>query len=178
MHSLFEASPSITPAGWRNISTNSTPSIRGTTPRPTPRELKELGLEDEWLSKVHYVEVGPNGERIDKGDYISAWEQAVQANAEDSPILKKIQAGQLLTDAEEAELAQSLNSARFYFNEDNLKQAYRRPQGNLIDFVKAALGMEKIKSQEEELAENFRAWLITQKLSPKQANYLIGGNET
>jgi len=141
-------------------------------PKPTPSELKELGLEDEWLSKVHYVEVGPNGERIDKGDYISNWEQAVQANAEDSPIFLKIKAGELLTDEEEAELAQSLNSARFFFNEDNLKQAYRRPQGNLIDFVKAALGMEKIKSHEEELAENFRAWLITQKLNPKQANYL------
>lgn len=33
---------------------------RGTGPRPRPegRELVELGLEDEWLDAVHYIEVG------------------------------------------------------------------------------------------------------------------------
>ena len=48
----------------------------GPTQAPTksPRELIELGLEDEWLEAVTYVEVGPEGERIDKRDYVDTWE--------------------------------------------------------------------------------------------------------
>jgi type I restriction enzyme R subunit len=34
-------------------------------PKP-PGDLVELGLEDEWLHAVTYVEVGPTGERVDK----------------------------------------------------------------------------------------------------------------
>src|ERR1700739_2992762 len=34
--------------------------------RHTPRELIELGLQDEWLESVSYVEVGSDGERVDK----------------------------------------------------------------------------------------------------------------
>ena len=40
------------------------------TPTADRRELVELGLEDEWLEAVTYVEVGPEGERIDKQDYV------------------------------------------------------------------------------------------------------------
>jgi type I restriction enzyme R subunit len=42
----------------------------------------------------------------------------------------------------------------------------------LIDFIKVALGNFKLKSKEEELTENFHAWLVTKNLSPEQAQYL------
>ena len=45
---------------------------------PTGRELVELGLDDEWLEAVGYVEVGPDGERVDKRDYVTDWEKTVQ----------------------------------------------------------------------------------------------------
>lgn len=141
-------------------------------PKLGPRELKELGIEDQWLTKLKYVEVGPEGERFDKAEYLSAWQQAVSKNAESNIYLQKIQSGEKLTEKEEAELARLFNRADHYFNEDNLRAAYRRETGGLVDFIKAALGMEKLKSRDEELAENFRAWLITQKFTPKQASYL------
>jgi len=50
--------------------------------------------------------------------------------------------------------------------------AYRRPGGNLIDFIQAALGNLKIKPREEELTENFQAWLVAKSLTPQQAQYL------
>jgi len=59
-----------------------------------------------------------------------------------------------------------------YFNEENLRRAYRRPGGNLIDFIKAALGRFRIKPHEEELTENFQAWLVAKSLTPRQAQYL------
>ncbi len=140
--------------------------------RPSDRELKELGLEDEWLVAVSYVEVGPNGERIDKQDYVGRWEQSVRAAADDDPILRKVRDGQPLSSEEEENLAARLNRPEHYFNEENLRRAYRRPDRGLVDFIRLALGSLKLKSREEELNENFGAWLVTKNLSPQQAQYL------
>ncbi len=150
----------------------------GYAPKPkqpggkTPRELVELGLEDEWLDAVHYIEVGPDGERVDKRDYVTDWETTVKQEAEADPIIAKVKAGDALTEVEEAQLAQRLNQPQRYFNEDNLRRAYRNPGGNLVDFIRAALGMLKIKSRTERVDENFRAWLVAKNLTPEQAQYL------
>jgi len=140
--------------------------------RKTPRELIELGLEDEWLDAVHYIEVGPDGERVDKRDYVTDWEVTVQQGAETDPLLAKIKSGESLNEGEEIQLAQNLNQPHRYYNEDNLRRAYRDPGGNLVDFIRAALGMLKIKSREERVEENFRAWLVAKNLTPEQAQYL------
>ena len=146
---------------------------RVTPPPPgPPRQLVELGLEDEWLHAVAYVEVGPEGERVDKRDYVSNWETTVKSAAEDDPIIRKIRTGESLSEDEEKDLAARLNQPDMYFNEDNLRRAYSQPGGNLIDFIKAALGEKKIKSREEELTENFQAWLVAKSLAPQQAQYL------
>ena len=137
-----------------------------------PRGLVELGLEDEWLHAVTYIEVGPDGERVDKRDYVSRWEETIRSAIKDDPVLQKVKRGELLTEDEEKTLADRLNRPEMYFNEDNLRRAYRRPGGNLIDFIKAALGALKIKSHEEELTENFQAWLVSKSLTPQQAQYL------
>lgn len=138
----------------------------------TARELIELGLEDEWLDAVHYIEVGPDGERVDKRDYVTDWEHTVRKEADADPIIAKVKAGEALSEHEEVELAQRLNQPQRYFNEDNLRRAYRNPGGNLVDFIRAALGMLKIKSREERVDENFRAWLVAKNLTPEQAQYL------
>jgi type I restriction enzyme R subunit len=142
------------------------------TPPKSPRELIELGLEDEWLEAVTYVEVGPEGERIDKRDYVNTWETTIQASVERDPLLQKIRDGNALTEEEEQVLAQLLNNPELYFNEENLRRAYRRPGGTLIDFIRAALGGLKLKSRDQELTENFQAWLVSKNLSPQQAQYL------
>lgn len=150
----------------------------GYAPKPkqpggkTPRELIELGLEDEWLDAVHYIEVGPDGERVDKRDYVTDWETTVQQEAEVDPIIAKVKAGEALSAEEETRLAQRLNQPQRYFNEDNLRRAYRNPGGNLVDFIRAALGMLKIKNRAERVEENFRAWLVAKNLTPEQAQYL------
>lgn len=134
--------------------------------------LIELGLEDEWLYAVTYVEVGPEGERLDKHEYITAWEQQIKGKADEDPLINKVITGTPLTENEEEELARKLNSPRHYFNEDNLRRAYKDPGGNLVDFIRAALGKIKVKSREERIEENFRAWLVARSLTPDQAQYL------
>lgn len=122
-------------------------------PKPS-RDLIELGLEDEWLQAVTYVEVGPEGERVDKRDYVTNWEKTIRSAVPNDAILQKIRAGKTLTSEEESALASKLNNPKYYFNEDNLRRTYRKPGGSLIDFIKAALGSVKIKNREEELTEN------------------------
>jgi type I restriction enzyme R subunit len=140
-------------------------------PKPSSN-LIELGLEDEWLQAVTYVEVGPEGERVDKRDYVTNWEKTIRSAVPDDAILQKIRDGKSLTSEEESALASKLNNPKYYFNEDNLRRAYRKPGGSLIDFIKSALGSVKIKGRDEELTENFHAWLVTKSLTPQQAQYL------
>jgi type I restriction enzyme R subunit len=140
--------------------------------KPEPKELIELGVYDEWLEAVSYVEVGPDGERIDKKEYITNWEKTVQQISEDDPIIDKVKQDEPLSEDEEEALANRLNSPEYYFNEENLRRAYKNPVGNLIDFIKAALGLLEIKGRDEKLEEQFRAWLVAKKLAPEQAEYL------
>lgn len=141
-------------------------------PRPGPvRDLVELGLQDEWLQAVAYVEVGPEGERVDKREYVSRWESAVKSVPEDA-LISKVRAGMLLSPQEEEELARRLNQPKMYFNEDNLRRAYRQPGSSMIDFIRAALGMATVRSREEEINESFVAWLSARNMKPEQAEYL------
>jgi len=141
-------------------------------PPKSPQDLIELGLQDEWLYAVTYVEVGPDGERVDKRDYVTNWEKTIRSQAKDDETIRKVRDGELLTPEEEQSLADKLNRPEMYFNEDNLRRAYRRPGGSLIDFIRSALGSVRIKSREDELTENFQAWLVSKSLTPQQAQYL------
>ena len=143
-----------------------------TTPPETPPELVELGLEDEWLEAVTYIEVGPEGERVDKKEYVTHWEETIRSQAADDPLLRNVRDEEPLESNEEEELARRLNRPERYFNEDNLRRAYRDPGGSLVDFIRAALGRLHIKSREEKLEETFRAWLVARSLTPQQAGYL------
>ena len=150
----------------------------GRTPEaPVPalaarRDLLELGLEDEWLEAVTYVEIGPEGERVDKETYKTDWEDTVRSQTADDPLLRKVRDDEPLTPAEEDELARRLNQPDRFFNEENLRRAYREPGGTLVDFIRAALGKLRIKSREEKLEETFRAWLVSRSFTPEQAEYL------
>ncbi len=145
---------------------------RSRPPGPGGRELIELGLDDEWLHAVNYVEVGPDGERVDKREYVTEWEKTIQQGAESDPVIAKIKTGAELSEQEEEQLANRLNQPQRYFNEDNLRRAYRKPGGNLVDFIREALGLIKTKSRPEIVEENFRAWLVSKNLTPDQAQYL------
>ena len=148
------------------------PGSGGKQPPGGPTELLELGIQDDWLDSLTYVEVGPSGERVDKKAYVTNWEDAIKQAAQSDPLIQKVKDGKPLTDAEERALAEKLNRPENYFNEDNLRAAYRRASGNIIEFVRHALGLEKLKSKDEEVTENFHAWLVSKNVTPDQAQYL------
>lgn len=144
----------------------------GKGPEGGPTQLVELGIQDDWLDALAYVEVGPTGERVDKRAYVTNWEESIRAAASDDPLIQKIKEGQPLTDAEETALGEKLNRPENYFNEENLRLAYRRAAGNLIEFIRHALGLQKLKTKDDEVTENFHAWLVSKNVTPEQAQYL------
>src|ERR1019366_5580359 len=88
----------------------------GQRPPGEPTELVELGIQDDWLDSLTYVEVGPTGERVDKKVYVTNWEDAIKQAAKDDPLIQKVKDEQPLTEAEERALAEKLNRPESYFN--------------------------------------------------------------
>jgi type I restriction enzyme R subunit len=147
-------------------------SSGGEGPGPGGGPLVELDRDDRWRERVTYVEVGPEDVRIDKNEYRSRWEETISAAQTSDPIIAKIKSGEDLTDEEQDELSRRLNENENYFNEENLRNAYKTPIGTIIDFIRAALGMVKVKSREEQVDENFRAWLVSHQFTQEQASFL------
>ena len=130
----------------------------------------------DMIVKREYVEIGPEGERVDVDDYQTHWQREIQSLVEIDPLIKKIKEGQELTNEEVRELSEKLNSPDFYFNEANLKVAYHYPEGSLSEFVKAALKTYELpteeKMQENKINDLFEAWLIEKKFGSQQSKIL------
>jgi len=126
--------------------------------------------------KRAYVEVGAEGEKIDSDDYQMAWERQIQELAKAEPLVKKVKEGQELSSDESMSLAEKLNSPKYYFNEANLREAYHYPPGTLNEFVKTALGIEQLPTEEQlyedRINELFEAWLIDKQFQPEQVKIL------
>jgi type I restriction enzyme R subunit len=156
-----------------HTSTGSGSGSGGTPPTgPGHEELIELNRDDRWRERVTYVEVGPLDTRIDKNEYRSRWEQTIRDAQDSDPVLAKIRSGEDLTDEEQDALSQRLNENENYFNEENLRHAYKTPTGTIIDFIRAALGLVQVKTREEQIDDNFRAWLVANQFTPEQASFL------
>jgi len=130
----------------------------------------------DLVVKREYVEIGPEGEKVDTVDYQYKWEQEIQKLVEVDPLIQKVKKGKELTDGEIEKLAEKLNSPDFYFNEANLRAAYQYPQGTLTEFVRDALEVYSLPT-EEQLRENkindlFESWLIDKNFFSEQAKIL------
>jgi type I restriction enzyme R subunit len=130
----------------------------------------------DLVVKREYVEIGPKGEKIDVDDYQYRWETEINRLLESEPLIAKIKNNQELTDEEIFELSRELNSPEFYFNEANLRGAYRYPQGTLPEFIKAGLGLYRLPTEEQMFEDKvnnlFESWLIDKNFSSEQVKIL------
>lgn len=126
--------------------------------------------------KRAFIEVGAEGERIDSDDYQSAWERQIQDLAKTEPLITKVMQGSELTNDETAHLSEQLNSPEFYFNEANLREAYRYPVGTLNEFIQAALKTKELPTveqlYEQRVNELFESWLVEKNFSTEQIKIL------
>ncbi|KKS93224.1 MAG: hypothetical protein UV70_C0013G0003 [Parcubacteria group bacterium GW2011_GWA2_43_13] len=140
----FEA-PLPTPAG-------ETGTGGGTLPPPPLIEVKTYEGADT-LAFSEMMEIGPEGEKVDRLSYITKWEKTIkQVIAENPEFEDKIKVG-----AEDEEVSEYLRVNVFdkpteFFNERNLSRAYR-VFADLLDYVRAGLGIEKLPTREDQLLE-------------------------
>ena len=141
----------------------------GTPPPPPPEVQTYTGTDEIVLTEM--IEVGPEGEKVDRLVYITKWEKIIKQIVEENKgFADKISEG------DEEEISEYLKTNVFdkpteYFNERNLSRAYR-VFGGLLDFVKAGLGVAKLPTREEQLLELVESIKTDQDLNLEQARLL------
>ena len=126
---------------------------------------------DEWVERK-YIEFGSEGEKVDAREYKDKFAEEVKKLADTNDIVIKLKQKQDVTDEEIQELGELLNHPEYFFNENNLRQAFDQPTGNLVDFVRNALGLHKFPTREERVSRAFDAWIIQKNFAPEQVRVL------
>ena len=140
-------------------------------------QVPEAAAENvDVVVKRAHVEVGLAGEKIDADEYQVAWEREIQELVATEPMIAKIKHGEDPTTDEVAALSEKLNSPKFYFNEANLREAYRYPPGTISDFIKAALKIAELPTEEQlyehRINDLFESWLVEKNFSVEQIKIL------
>jgi hypothetical protein len=129
-------------------------------------------VQDEFVER-RWVEVGPQGEKVETRSYREQFEERVRELVHTHSVVARIRdCPEEVTEAELVELEERLNQPEFYFNEANLREAYRQPLVSFFDFVRAALGLFQLPTREERVSRAFDAWLIQKNFTPEQARLL------
>lgn len=128
------------------------------------------GLDSLAFSEM--LEVGPEGEKVDRLSYITKWEKMIKEVISQNPELAK----KLEEDTANEELQEFLKTQVFdkpleYFNERNLSRAYR-VFADLLDYVRAGLGTKKLPTQEEQLLELVESIRAENDLNQEQTRLL------
>jgi type I restriction enzyme R subunit len=111
---------------------------------------------------------------IDRKTYQDGWLKRIQELRDTDPAVRKIMAGESLTENEWEELAQKLNSPEFWFDEPALRKAFEQPSGSLSDFIRAALGLYELPTRQQRVERAFNAWVAehSSSINPDQARLL------
>jgi type I restriction enzyme R subunit len=144
-------------------------------PRP-PREFTviPMGAKEDSIRRRELIHVGPEGMAIDRKTYQDGWFKRIQELRDTDPAVRKIMAGEFLTENEWEELAHKLNSPEFWFDEPALRKAFEQPSGSLSDFIRAALGLYELPTRQQRVERAFNAWVSehSSSINPDQARLL------
>ncbi len=139
--------------------------------RTEEREIIKFDLDDQIIERK-WIEFGPNGE----GDYVHVYKEKVEKRikelADQEQAIIKIRNDQPINDEDLESLEVTLNSPELYITEDKLREAYNQPFGTLAQFIKSIFGKYKFKSQEDQIAESFDAFIIAHNYNTDQTCFL------
>ncbi len=107
----------------------------------------------DTMVMTEFIEVGPEGEKVDRMHYQQKWKEKIQEVAREKPEIVEAARTDSFTD----ELMEYLNTEVLnrpieYFNETNLAKVYRI-FADITEFIKEALGLGRLPSQKEQLHE-------------------------
>ncbi len=139
--------------------------------RKDEREIIKFDLDDQVIERK-WIEFGPNGE----GEYVHVYKEKVEKRIKDladhSQAIVKIRNDEPVNDQDLKDLEDTLNSPDLFITEDKLRETYSQPQGTLVQFIKAIFGKYKFKSQEEQIAESFDAFIVAHNFNTDQTRFL------
>jgi len=137
---------------------------------PAAKAKRYEGADELALSEI--IEVGPEGEKVDRLSYITKWERALKGVITENPHFE----GKIKSNAADEEITEYFKVNVFdrpkeYFNERNLSRAYH-VFADLMDYVRAGLGVEKLPTQEEQLLEIVESIRVEHNLDLEQSRLL------
>ncbi|MBI2354731.1 MAG: DEAD/DEAH box helicase family protein [Deltaproteobacteria bacterium] len=112
-------------------------------------QLKDLTVIKEW------VEFGPEHERMTSKAYRERVEAYIRSLVDENPVLRRIQAGEQVSDAEVMALARLLQSQDPYVTVGLLRKVYDHKTARFIQFIRHILGLAKLDSWSETVARAF-----------------------
>ncbi|MHB8483358.1 MAG: type I restriction endonuclease subunit R [Nitrospiria bacterium] len=117
-------------------------------------EMEKLNLEDITLVK-EWVEFGPEMERATTLEYRRKVEEKINSLLIGNEVLQKLKRGEPVDDYDISRLAELLRSEDPYVTEEVLQRVYDNKNAHFIDFVRYILGIQKLQSRSEIIAQAF-----------------------
>jgi len=132
--------------------------------------VPENEVSDEITSR-ETINVGPEGMAIDRKIYTEKFAETVKS-MKTEPVVQKILGDKVLTSEEIQRLIEKLNSPEYYFNQENLQEAYKEPTGSVVDFIKAVFDKYKFPTKKERIEDVYSSWLRQKNFTPEQTRLL------
>ena len=120
-------------------------------PPPPPPEGMLIAKTPDVMVMTEFLEVGPEGEKVDRMMYQNRWKEKIGEVAAIKPeLVEAARTNNFTDDLMEYINTEVLNRPVEYFNETNLARVYRI-FADITDFIKEALGVGKLPTQREQL---------------------------
>jgi len=143
-------------------------------PRPCEFTVIKEGSLDDEIRVRKLIMVGPEGLEIDRQRYQDEWQRRIEGLRASDPVVRRILAGEAVSESEWEELAHRLHAPEFWFDEAALRKAFDQPTGSLNDFIRAAIGLYEFPTREQRVERAFTAWVAehSESVNPDQARML------
>lgn len=135
------------------------------------QQMIRLNLPDQIATR--WIIYGPSGEGAFAESYRQQVEAFIHDLAEQHPSLRKLRKGDPLTEADIQALARTLNQADLFITLESLRETYRQPEADLVDFLCHILGLSHLPSREEQISAAFDAYISSHPgFSARQITFL------
>lgn len=126
---------------------------------------------DETVFK-EWIEVGPEGEKVDRMVYQNRWKEKISQVAKEKPeLVEAAKTNDFSDDLMDYINSEVLNVPKDYFNESNLAKVYK-VFASIADYIRAALGVKKLPKPEEQLNELIDSLTIEYNLNLEEIRLL------
>lgn len=164
---------------WQNLDQDKLKQLQDTFAplmkyrRSNPSTVVELDLPDAIASRS-WIIYGPTGEGAFAESYREQVEAIVKRLADELPALAKLKKGEILTNQELTDIAETLNKTDLFVTEETLRKAYDNSTAALPDFLRVILCDDvELENTEQRITKAFEIFIEEHSyLRANQLNYL------